>query len=203
MNVTCDPRATVSVVGQTALLTMRNVRVSGSVEQVIEPAGPVRPELLPPHAAVVATATAAATAVSNRVRVTRTILPSAERLEELPRDVEAQIPVVLDRPAPGDLRHRRPERVREVQLEEMPAGALLDGEAGMGDRVLPRVRYRPLIAGSRHHFARDIDRRPDPDTRADADHERAVVVHQLLGLRVRVVHIDRLDVERRHVADRP
>jgi hypothetical protein len=32
--VTCDPRATVSVWGQTALPTTRIVRVSGSVEQV-------------------------------------------------------------------------------------------------------------------------------------------------------------------------
>src|SRR5262245_42157855 len=124
MKVTCVPRVTVTAVGQMALLTMRKVLLSGRVEQVMPVDGPVPLDVLPPQAAVTA-ASAAAIPASNRIRVTASILPS----EELARDVEAQIPVVLDRPAPGDLRHRRAERVREVQLEKVPAGALLDGEA--------------------------------------------------------------------------
>src|SRR5262245_59908677 len=110
MNVTCDPRATVSVVGQTALLTMRIVRVSGNVEQVMPFEGPIPPlALFPPHATAVAALNAAATAASNRVRVTRMIFPLVARpayrraaadgsnaSKELARDVEAQIPVVFN-----------------------------------------------------------------------------------------------------------
>ena len=46
-----------------------------------------------------------------------------------------------------------------------------------------------------------VDRRPDAQPRAEADHERVVVVDQLRGQRVGVVHPDRLDVERRAVAE--
>src|SRR5204863_1633097 len=45
-------------------------------------------------------------------------------LKELPRDVEAERPVVLVGAAAGDLRHSGAERVREVQLEQVAADAL-------------------------------------------------------------------------------
>jgi hypothetical protein len=69
MKVTCVPRETVSACGHTALLTMRMVRVSGSVEQVRVDDGPVA-ELLPPHAMRSATLAAAAPA-NTLVDVTR------------------------------------------------------------------------------------------------------------------------------------
>src|SRR3954469_119039 len=110
------------------------------------------------------------------------------RSEELPRDVEAEIPVVVADPAPGDLRQRRLEAIGEVQLKTMTAGALLDREAHMRDAWPVAELGRPL--------GDNVDGRADAEPRAEADDERAVVVDQLARLAVGVVDPDRLRVDR-------
>src|SRR5207253_9967976 len=117
----------------------------------------------------------------------------ASILVKLPRDVETEVPVVLHRSASRDLRHRRAERVREIQLKEVAAGAFFNRDAAVRD-----ARFE---SGARRGFTRNVDRRPYAYARADADHEGVVVVGDLARQRIRVVHPDRLDVERRDVAD--
>ena len=73
MNVTCDPRGTVSVCGQTALLTMRMVRVSGSVVHVSPGVGVVVLDVFPhaPDAMTIARPAAAASPAGTLIDVTR------------------------------------------------------------------------------------------------------------------------------------
>src|SRR6185503_980907 len=57
-------------------------------------------------------------------------------LEELPRDVEAEIPVLAARAAARELAHRGAEAVGEIELGHVSAGALLDAERAVVDARL-------------------------------------------------------------------
>src|SRR5213083_3014521 len=93
-------------------------------------------------------------------------------LEKFSRDIEAHVPVLVLprpglRPAARDLAHRRTEGVREIQLKEVAAGALLDGEAAVG-------HPRPIPRHPRARFDCHIDGRPHSHACPQPDHERVV-----------------------------
>src|SRR5215203_2559835 len=108
------------------------------------------------------------------------------RLEELARDVEADEPGVVVDAATRDLRQGRAESVREVDLEAVAAGALLDGKA--------RIDGARVVAPPRRRFRDHVDRWADPEAAADAEHERVVIVRQLARQAVGVVDPDWLRV---------
>src|ERR1043166_1063460 len=87
--------------------------------------------------------------------------------EKLTREVEAH-DQRLRHTARGGLRERGLLAVREIQLEDVRAGALLDGES-----VLRRALREPC--DTRRHFGRDVDRRPDAHAAAQPDEERVVL----------------------------
>src|SRR5207248_11151565 len=87
-------------------------------------------------------------------------------LEELPREVEAEEQRIGE-PARARLRERRELAVREIELEDMRARALLDGEAILG-------RVGRQAGDTRRDFRRDVDGGPDADTPAEADIKRVV-----------------------------
>src|SRR5262245_65991712 len=93
------------------------------------------------------------------------------RLEKLPRDVEPDIPVFAVSPTLRELCHRRPDTVREIELEHVAAGAFLDTERPIG-----HTRSEP---NPRDELADDIDRGTDSKTAAQAEQERMVVLSQL------------------------
>src|SRR5438874_4517190 len=171
---------------------------------------PPPPPLPPPDGAVLdpPQLTVSATAAALRIpqtnllatRISTPHIPLADRQSclsiKLPRDVEPQIPVVRRRAAARDLTHRRPECVREVQLEDVAARALLDAEAPlMVARFVPRHARREL--------ADDVHRGPHAHPRAEADHERVVLGNRRLLEQVGVMREDRLGVECRLLADSP
>src|SRR6266498_3132605 len=87
--------------------------------------------------------------------------------EEFPRDIETEIPVVVRRTTARSLSGRGADAVREVQLERMSTGALLDRERGL---------VRPWsIACARHDLTHHVDGRADPEAQSDADEEGVVV----------------------------
>src|SRR5262245_46526482 len=108
--------------------------------------------------------------------------------------MEPYIPVLARETAARDLAHRRRERIREVQLEDVPAEALLYRERSV---VCARIE----TGDARREFADHIDARADPDAGAKADDERVVVVGQLRRNRVAVVHPDRFEIHRRDVLE--
>src|SRR5688500_2461686 len=119
----------------------------------------------PPQAINNARAIADATA---RVRLVTAEITTASSSEKLARDVESEIPVVLADAAARQLAQRRAEAAREIQLEEMTAGAALDAEPDLiGAGVVPD--------DPRSEFADEIHRWADAQPRAEADHHRVVV----------------------------
>ena len=81
-------------------------------------------------------------------------------LEELPRDVESEVPVFAIEPAPRDLRHGGAEAVREIDLERVSARSHLDGETGIRDpRVVPEPWRR---FGDEYSLGRMRSRVPTP-----------------------------------------
>ena len=74
--------------------------------------------------------------------------PPAAGVREFPRDIEAEIPVVVGEAAARQLSHRRGESIGEVQLEGMTAGALFDPEGAVGHAwIVPEPRARPRRPG--------------------------------------------------------
>src|SRR5690349_21007103 len=127
-------------------------------------------------------------------RVTRARRPNTPlqiavwALEELPRDVEAEIPVLAAGAAAGELAHRGAEAIGEIQLEDVPAGALLDAERAVIDAG--------LVANPREELTHEIHRWPDPKSCAEPENEGVVIVGQFARQWVGVVHPHRLDVDR-------
>src|SRR5207245_5393981 len=104
----------------------------------------------PPHATA-SVATALSMPQTNFFAIL--IACSPNRSIKLPRDVESEIPVVRRRAAARDLADCRPERVRDVQLKDVAARALLDGDA--------RLIGAGLVAGhARRELAGQVHRRP-------------------------------------------
>src|SRR5262245_8076221 len=115
---------------------------------------------------------------SGRLRASPQRIPHTGRHSiELARDVESHIPIRAVRTSSRDLCNRRPEGISEVQLEHVTADALLDGDAALS-------APRPVARDTRSQLADDVDGRPDADARAEADHERVVVVDDFLRKRV-------------------
>src|SRR4029453_1024711 len=90
------------------------------------------------------------------------------RLEKLSRDVEPDVPVVGVGSAARQLGHRGPDAVREIELEDVAASALLDAERRVGDIG--------IVANPRDDLANEIDGRPNANARTEAQEECVVVV---------------------------
>src|SRR5262245_53130225 len=111
---------------------------------------------------------------ATRARQSKTSLRIAvSSLEELPRNVEAEIPVLAAGAATRELAHRGAEAVREIQLEHVPAGAFLDAEGAVVDAR--------LVADSRDELTHEIHRGSDTKSCTEAEDERVVVVGQFAG----------------------
>src|SRR5437588_6606141 len=127
------------------------------------PPPPLPPDgavLDPPHATA-SVATALSMPQTNFFAILIACPPN--RSIKLPRDVESEIPVVRRRAAARDLADCRPEGVREVQLKDVAARALLDGDA--------RLIGAGLVTGhARRELAGQVHRRPHPHARSEADH---------------------------------
>src|SRR5688500_5529876 len=107
-------------------------------------------------------------------------------LEELSCEVETEV----QRPGKSSackLPVGRRGRVREVELKQMAAGALLDAEPELW-------LARPVPAEPRRHPAEKVDRRPHANTAAQTN-ERGVA--SLVGQQTTVVHPDRRRIESR------
>src|SRR5262249_6596554 len=128
-------------------------------------------------------------------RIRRTWRRGNDRgLEELPRDVEPEEPVVGVGGAEGDLSERRPEPVPEIELERVAADPPLDAEADEIDaRVVPR--------DTRRDFSDDVRARPDTHPAAQPDDHRVVVGLALRLQRIRVEDVDRLGVHHRKLLE--
>src|SRR5687767_10623169 len=111
------------------------------------------------------------------------------RSEELPRDIEPDIPVVVVVRSARDLPEGRPESVREVHLEQVASGTPLDAEA--------RLARSAIVASQpRRDLGDEVPRRTDAEAAADAQHHGVLVVGRIVE-RVRVDHDDRFEVNRR------
>src|SRR5206468_2466226 len=94
--------------------------------------------------------------------------PDSQWLEEFARDIEPDVPVVVVERAARNLSQRRPEAVREVDLEQVPSGPSLQAKTHLG------------LAGiepgeTRRHLSHEIHRWPYAEPRTDSDHERVVI----------------------------
>src|SRR6186713_1317212 len=90
------------------------------------------------------------------------------RSEEFPGEVEAEIETVR-KTATGELSECRPLAVVEVELKDVTARDLLDGEP-VGSLI------GTVAAGTRSHFADDIHRGAHSHAAADA-HEECVAIN--------------------------
>ena len=78
-------------------------------------------------------------------------LADVEALEELAAQVEANEPIVTARRPASELTDRRGETVRNVELEQMAAGSLLDPELSI-------VSTRTVSGAAGNEFTDEIDR---------------------------------------------
>src|SRR5512145_2094850 len=107
------------------------------------------------------------------------------RSEEFPGEVEAEVEAVLEAAA-CELRERRPLSVVDVDLKEVTAGPLLDGE--------PECRLvRAVTRRARGHLADQVNRRTHADAPTDADKERVAIDVEVCR---RVVNPDGCRVDR-------
>src|SRR5690606_4711910 len=78
------------------------------------------------------------------------VVPSVK----LPRDVEADEPIVATRTSSRDLTERRAEAVRDVQLKGMSARAAFDAEGDVRRAITgathPRCRFTDQVHGPAH-----------------------------------------------------
>src|SRR5688500_4503560 len=116
-------------------------------------------------------------------------MPGISASEELPRNIEPEIPVVVREPAARQLAHGGPEAVGDVELEGVAAGAFLDAERPVRDAGV-EARY----AGN--DFPDDVHRGTHTQPGPEANHYGVVVVNELVRGGVAVVDPDRLDVHR-------
>ena len=147
-NVTLWPTAIVTCDGLTAPLLLMVMVAPTAPTAFVEPTftepdpDPEPGEVgeLPPHAAAVISA-ATVKVCTTSIRVPRVTVSSRSRdqsSEEFPRDVEADVPIVVIRGAGAELSERRAEPVRDVQLKQMSAGSPFETETDLAHpRVVP------------------------------------------------------------------
>src|SRR5262245_25540049 len=80
--------------------------------------------------------------------------------EEFPRDVETQVPVIVAGTATGQLRHLSAKPVREIELEDVSSGPLLDAK-----RPVIHARF---VTRPRKELADDVHGRADAQACAEA-----------------------------------
>src|SRR5688572_19390287 len=107
------------------------------------------------------------------------VLPFRNSSEEFPSEVEAEIETVREA-ATRELSERRPLTVVDIELKQVAAGPLLDGEP-VGRLV------GTVAAGTGSHFCDDVHRGTHSHAAADAHQERVAIDVQDRG---RVVNPD-------------
>ena len=88
--------------------------------------------------------------------------------EEFSRDTESDVPVFVVEPAARDLRRRRADVVREIELKDVAASTLLDTER----KVIDTGR----VSDARNVLADHIHGRTDAQASSDSEQESVVVV---------------------------